>query len=81
MKRRPLSPLLDRSSGHREARLVREAEDRGRLLGRSLFFDGCPAWGSAGLGERGRAGRGPGRAGVAGDVGKGMEQLQWLLEF
>lgn len=45
MKRRPLSPLLDRSSGHREARLVREAEDRGRLLGRSLFFDGCPAWG------------------------------------
>ena len=44
-----------------------------------FFFDGCLTWGSAGLGERGESGTGPGRAVVVEDAGKGMEELQWLL--
>lgn len=71
MKRRQLSPLLDRTSGHHEARLlVREAENRGLLLGRSLFFDECPAWGSASLGEQSGGERDGGQAAQA-SLGRG----------
>lgn len=82
MKRRQLSPLLDRTSGHHEARLlVREAEDRGLLLGRSLFFSMNVRPGVCGLGRAGESGTGARPRRRRWGVGKGMEELQWLLEF